>query len=251
MKLQSKVALVTGAGSGFGQGIALRLAAEGAAVAVVDLNAEAAGKVAAKISDAGGRSVPVQADVGGRAGAEEMVAKTIAAFGALDIVVNNAGVPQAYTFFTDFSDEKLDKLFAVNSKAIYYAAAAAFPFMKERGGAIVNTTSVGATRPRPGQSAYAASKAAARCLTQGLALELAPFRIRMNSVAPVAGDTPMLAQFNGGERTKENDDYLLSTIPLGRLCTPDDVAAAVLYLVSDEASLVTGVEIRVDGGRGV
>jgi 3-oxoacyl-[acyl-carrier protein] reductase len=251
MKLKSKVAIVTGAGSGFGRGIALRLASEGASVAVADLNREAAERVSSEINDAGGTSIALQADVGSRSGVERMVASTIDAFASIDILINNAGVPQSSIFFSEFGEEKLDQLLAVNFKSIYFGAAAVFPHMKGKGGVIVNTTSVGATRPRPGQSAYASSKAAAKCLTQALALELAPFKIRMNSVAPVAGDTPMLAQFNGGQRTKANDDYLLSTIPLGRLCTPADVAAAVLYLVSDEASLVTGIEIRVDGGRGV
>jgi 3-oxoacyl-[acyl-carrier protein] reductase len=249
--MQSKVAIITGGGSGFGRGIALLLAAEGVAVVVADLNAEAAESVASEIRSAGGRSLAVQADVGVRAGAEKMAAVAVQQFGSLDILVNNAGMPQSSIFFAEYDDERLDRMLAVNYKSVYYGAAAAFPHMKEKGGVIVNTTSVAATRPRPGTAAYSSSKAAARALTKALALELAPFRIRVNSIAPVAGDTPMLAQFNHGRRTKDHEDRLLNTIPLGRLCTPDDVAAAVLYLVSDGASLVTGTELLVDGGRGV
>lgn len=251
MSLKSKVAIVTGGGSGFGRGIALRLAAEGAAVMVADLNQEAAEKVSAEIKNAGGKSAAVRADVAKRAGADEMVAATIKVFGSLDILVNNAGMPQSSIFFADFDDERLDRILAVNYKSIYYGAAAAFPHMKEKGGSIVNTTSVAATRPRPGLAAYASSKAAAQTLTKALALELAPFKIRMNAVAPVAGDTFMLAQFNHDRRTKEHEEKLVNSIPLGRLCTPDDVASAVIYLVSDGASLVTGAEILVDGGRGI
>jgi len=250
MSFQGKVAIVTGGGSGFGRAIALALAGKGAAVAVVDLNEAAAQQVAAEIVAAGGRALAVGADIGTRAGAEQAVGETVKAMDGLDILVNNAGIPQKVMFFADLDDAKLDQLLAVNVKSIYYCTAAAFPHMKEKGGSVVNITSVAATRPRPGLVAYAASKAAAQVLTKGLALDLAPHSIRMNSVAPVAGDTPMLAQFIG-ERSQAKDADYASTIPLRRLCQPQDVAAAVLYLASDDASMVTGAEILVDGGRGI
>lgn len=252
VRFREKIGIVTGAGSGFGYEIARRFAQEGGRVVIVDLNVAAGEEAVAKIGAAGDAAVFCEADVATRAGADKMVEAAISEFGGLDVLVNNAGVPQRPCYFADLDEERYDRMFAVNAKAIYLSAVAALGAFKERGGGvIVNTTSIGGTRPRPGMSAYAASKAAANTITKALALELAPDKIRVNAVAPVAGDTPMLSEFMGGQESGDKRKAFIDSVPLGRLSTPQDVAAAILFLASDEASLITGAELAVDGGRGV
>ncbi|UXX81488.1 glucose 1-dehydrogenase [Roseovarius pelagicus] len=252
MRFKDKVGIVTGSASGFGFEIARRFAEEGGSVVVVDLNPEAGERAAAKISDAGHKSVFCEADVATRAGADAMVKAAVDSFGGLDVLVNNAGVPQRPCHFAALDENHYDLMFAVNAKAIYLSAAAALSAFKSGGGGvIVNTTSIGGSRPRPGMSAYAASKAAANAITKALALEMASDNVRVNAVAPVAGDTPMLSEFMGGEPSEDKRQAFVNSVPLGRLSTPQDVASAILFLASDEASLITGAELAVDGGRGV
>ncbi len=253
MKLDGKVALVTGAGSGMGRAIAEVFAKEGAKISVVDLDAAKGQETVELIKQAGGAARFIRADVSLAPDAEKMIKETVSAFGRLDMVVNNAGVPMGPTPIEEVTEALYDRIMGVNVKAIYLAAKYATPIMKQQGGGVmVNITSIAGVRPRPGLNIYCASKGGAIVLTKALAIELAPHKIRVNSVGPVAADTPMLAKFIGDKREYEQGrkDFI-STIPLGRLAKPEDIAYAVLYLVSDEASLVTGINLEVDGGRGI
>jgi len=243
MRLSRKVAIVTGGGSGFGAAICRRFIDEGASVALVDCRPERGGVVADEIG-----ALFIEADVASDADARRMIATTVDRFGGLDILVNNAGAPQAPTPVTDTDEHDFDRLMAVNAKAIFLAAKHAVPIMRQRGaGVILNTVSVAAIRPRPRLTAYNASKGAALILSKSLAIELAPDRIRVNAVCPGPGDTPMLATFVGGDA--ETRAAFLQSIPLGRLCAPIDVADAMVFLASDEASFITGAVLEVDGGR--
>lgn len=250
MRLQDKVALVTGGGSGFGEGIAMRFAAEGAKVAVVDLNAEAAERVANDILANDGTAIGIAADVANRAQSQAMIDDTVKAYGRLDILVNNAGISHKNQPMLEVTEEELDRVYAVNVKAIYLAAYAAVPlFRNQGGGVIINTSSTAGLRPRPGLSWYNASKGAVNILTKSMAIELAPDRIRVNGLCPVAGETPLLSTFMGKEDSEEARAPFIASIPLGRLSTPEDLANAALYLASDEASMITGVLLEIDGGR--
>ena len=249
MRLAGKTAIVTGSGSGFGEGIARTMAREGAAVAVNDVNEDGGNRVAKTITDAGGRAIFVAADVTRADDVQAMVAQAVAAFGGLDILVNNAGVSHKRKPMLDVTEDELDRILAVNVKGLFHTANAAIPAMQTRGGgAIINIASTGAVRPRPGLTWYNATKGAVTTLTKSMAVELADDKIRVNAVNPVAGDTPLLATFLG-EDTPENREAFRQTVPMGRLSTPEDVANAVLFLASDEAALVTGVCLEVDGGR--
>ena len=246
MRLEGKVALVTGGGSGFGAAICRRFADEGAKVVVVDRDAAGGERTA---GDIGAAAVFVLADVSRSADVRRMIQTTVYRFGRLDILVNNAGLPQAPAPFAETTEADFDRLFAVNAKAIFLAAQQAVPIMRKQGGGVIlNTVSVAAIRPRPNLLAYNSSKGAALVMSKSLAVELAPDRIRVNAVCPGPGDTPMLATFVGGDSDAHRAAFLAS-IPLGRLCTPDDVANAMLFLASDEGAFVTGATIEVDGGR--
>ena len=249
MRLQDKVAIVTGGGAGFGEGIARRFAAEGAKVLVADIDDQAGQAVARAIGEAGGAADYVHADVSVGPEVAAMVGRALARFGGLDILVNNAGMPQWNGPMLEVDEATFDRIFAVNVKSIYLAAIHAVPALERRGGgAIINTASTAGIRPRPGLTWYNGSKGAVIALTKSMAIELAPKRIRVNALCPVAGDTAMLADFMGGD-TPENRARFVASIPLGRLSRPEDVANAALYLASAEAAFITGVALEVDGGR--
>ena len=244
MRLQDKIAIVTGAGSGFGAGIARKFAAEGARVVVADLNGEAARAVADEIG-----GTPVTANVATEDGIRAMADAALSLGGRVDILVNNAGVTHLPSPMEDVSEDDFDRILAVNCKAIYLAARIIVPIMKaQKSGAIVNIASTAGVSPRPRLSWYNASKGWVITATRAMAVELAPFGIRVNALNPVAGETPLLASFMG-EDTPEMRAKFLSTIPIGRFSTPEDLGNAACFLASDEASMITGVAMEVDGGR--
>ncbi len=244
MRLQGKTAIVTGAGSGFGAGIARRFAAEGARVMLADINAAAAEAAA---SECGGRAQVV--DVSRDASVAEMAAAAMAAWGQIDILVNNAGITHLPQPMEEVSEAEFDRILAVNAKSVYLTARHIVPLMKAaRRGAILNVASTAGVSPRPRLSWYNASKGWMITATKSMAVELAPFGVRVNAINPVAGETPLLKSFMGQD-TPEIRAKFLATIPLGRFSTPEDMANAALYLCSDEASMVTGVAMEVDGGR--
>ncbi len=245
MRLKDKTAIVTGAGSGFGEGIAKRFAAEGARVLVADIDAHAAKRVAGDIE--GG--VACTADVSDGDQVKAMVEAAEKAFGGLNILVNNAGVAQRRGPMLEVAEADFDRIYAVNVKSIYWGAIHAVPLLRKRkAGVILNIASTAAVSPRPGLTWYNGSKGAVVTLTKSMAAELAPERIRVNAINPVIGETGLTEAFMGGD-TPELRRKFIATIPLGRMSTPTDVANAALYLSSDEAAFITGVALEVDGGR--
>ena len=241
MQLEGRVAVVTGAASGFGEGIARRYAEEGARVVLADLNDQMGGRIADEIG-----GTYVHADVSDRDDVRAMVRTAVDAYGRLDTMVNNAGVTHVNRPMLEVGEDEFDRIFEVNVKAIYLAAMEVVPLMREQGGGcIVNTASTAGLRPRPGLTWYNASKGAVITMTKSMAAELGPDNIRVNALCPVAGDTPLLPSFLGAN-TREAFE---ATVPLGRLSTSEDVARAALWLASDEASFITGVALEVDGGR--
>ncbi len=246
MRLKGKTALVTGAAQGFGLGIAETFAREGAMVALLDLKREAAEEAARGIGEG---AFALAGDVSVAADVDRAVSETLSAFGGLDILVNNAGVSHRNRPMLEVEEEEFDRVFAVNVKSIYHFARAVVPhFRQSGGGVILNIGSTAGIRPRPGLAWYNASKGAVNLLSKSMAVELAPDRIRVNAIAPVAGETPLLATFMG-EDTPEKRAQFKATIPWGRLSTPQDIANAALFLCSDEAEMVTGAVLTVDGGR--
>lgn len=249
MRLAGKVAIVTGAASGFGQGIAERFAAEGAKLIVNDVNADNGERVAAGIRSAGGDAHFLRADVSRGADVAALLEGTIARFGQLDIVVNNAGVSHRNQSMLDVEEAEFDRVYAINVKSLYWSARHMVPYFKTRGGGVfVNIASTAGVRPRPGLVWYNGSKGAAIVTSRAMAVELAPFGIRVNVINPVAGETPLLATFMG-EDTPAQRAKFLATIPLGRFSQPRDIANAALFLASDEADFITGACLEVDGGR--
>ena len=247
MRLKNMIAIVTGAASGFGEGIARRFADEGARVLVADIDAERGARVAQAIPN----GLFHRVDVADGRQVQAMIQAATEAFGGLDILVNNAGIAQRRGPLDGFSEEQFDRLYAVNVKSIYHATLAALPIFRQRGGGvIVNTASTAAGRPRPGLTWYNGSKGAVVSLTRSLAVELAPDRIRVNAINPVIGETALTAEFMGGD-TPELRKSFVASVPLGRMSRPTDIANAALYLVSDEAEFITGVCLDVDGGRSV
>ncbi len=245
-RLKDKVAIITGAASGFGEAMAKRFAEDGAKVVVADLNAKGAERVAGEIGKA---AIWVQTDVSQRSEFDEMVGETMTVFGRIDIMVNNAGYTHRNGDMLAVDEPTFDLITAVNMKAIYHAALAVVPIMERQGGGVILTTaSTAGIRPRPGLTWYNASKGWAITATKSMAVELAPKNIRVNCLCPVAGETGMLALFMG-EDTPEKRAQFRASIPLGRLSTPTDVANAALWLVSSEAEFITGVALEVDGGR--
>ncbi|MFN5156483.1 MAG: glucose 1-dehydrogenase [Betaproteobacteria bacterium] len=250
MRLKDKITIVTGAASGFGEGIARLYAAEGARVAVADINGPGAEAVARSIGPA---AIAVRCDVTPRADIEALVAATRAAFGGrIDVVVNNAGGTHRNGPLLDVDEATFDRVYAVNVKSIFHMVHAVVPLMRaQKAGVILNVGSTAGIRPRPGLTWYNGSKGAVNLLSKSLAAELGPDGIRVNAICPVMGVTGLLEQFMGMPDTPENRRKFLATIPLGRLSTPQDIAKAALYLASDDAEFITGVEFPVDGGRTV
>ncbi|WP_137926678.1 SDR family oxidoreductase [Cupriavidus sp. 2SB] len=249
-RLAGKVAVVTGGGSGFGEGIAHTFAREGASVMVADLNLDAAERVASAIRDAGGQARAVRADVSHGDDVAAMRDATIAAFGRVHCVVNNAGTTHRNKPILDITEEDFDRVYAVNVKSIYWSAQHFIPHFRQHGGGnFVNVASTAGIRPRPGLVWYNGSKGAVIVASKAMAAELGPDNIRVNCVNPVIGATGLLEQFMGVPDTPENRAKFLATIPMGRMSTPQDVANACLYLASDDANFITGTCIEVDGGR--
>ena len=245
--LDGKVAIVTGAGSGFGKGIAELFSQEGATVVVADIDAARAAEVAA---DIGATAISVAADVSRKADVDAMVEAAVAAFGGLDIVVNNAGTTHRNQSLMTVTEDEFDRIYAVNVKSIYLTTLAAVPALEKRGGgSIINTASTAGLRPRPGLTWYNGSKGAVITLTKSMAAELAPKNIRVNAINPVIGETGLLEEFMGAPDTPENRARFLAGIPLGRMSKPSDIANAALFLADPASSFVTGVAIEVDGGR--
>ena len=250
MRLQGKVAIVTGAASGFGAEIARQYVNEGAKVALADINEAGAKDVAEPL---GAAALPVKCDVTRRADIDALVAATLKAFGGrLDVVVNNAGWSHRNGPLLDVDEAAFDKVYAINVKSIFHMTHAVVPILRrQKSGTIVNIGSTAGIRPRPGLTWYNSTKGAVNLMSKSLAVELAPDNIRVNVICPVMGVTGLLEQFMGMPDTPENRKKFLATIPLGRLSTPLDIARAAVFLASDDAEFITGVEFPVDGGRTV
>lgn len=247
MRLKNKVTIVTGAASGFGKAIATRFVQEGATVVVADINGDGAKQVAAELGEL---ATAFTCDVSRRDDVEALVAHAHGRSDRLDAVVNNAGWTHRNQPMLGVDEATFDRVFAINVKSIFHMTLAAVPLMRRaRSGVILNVGSVAGLRPRPGLTWYNASKGAANLLSKSLAAELAPDGIRVNAICPVIGATGLIGEFMGVPDTPENRRRFLATIPLGRFCEPDDVAHAAVFLASDEASFITGVELPVDGGR--
>ena len=244
MRLKNKIAIVTGGGSGFGAGIVKKFIQEGAKVVVADINLENAEKVA---MDTGGFAVEV--DVSNSLSFKNMVDKTLEKFGKIEIMVNNAGITHLPNSMENISEAEFDKIFAVNSKSVFFSAKYLVPKMTSIGGGnILNVASTAGISPRPNLSWYNATKGWMISATKAMAIELASKKIRVNALAPVAGETPLLKSFMGGD-TPEKREKFLSTIPIGRFSTPNDMGNAACFLCSEEASMITGLVLQVDGGR--
>ena len=251
MRLDGRVAVVTGAGSGIGAASALAMAKEGARVVVVDLNEASAKSTVEHIEKGGGQAVAVRADVTRAADNQMIVEKAIATWGRLDVFFANAGLPQSPQNVEEVDETIFDRIMAVNVKGVWLGAKYALPVMKkQRRGVFLITASTAAIRPRPGMQAYAASKGAVVTLTKSLALEAAGHGVRVVSIAPVATETPMLPAFMGKrEVDAESHARYVATVPLGRLNLPDDLARTAVFLASDDAAMITGTCVEVDGGR--
>lgn len=247
MRLQGKVAIVTGAGGGFGEGIAKLFAAEGAKVAVVDLRGDAAERVAHEIG-----GIALTADVGSADDVARTVEETVRRLGPPHILVNNAGTTHKNRPILEVDEATFDLMFRVNVKSIFNYVRSVAPVMRDNGGGVIlNVGSTAGIRPRPGLTWYNATKGAVNIASKSLAVELAPWKIRVNALCPVLGETGLLETFMGLPDTPENRARFIGTIPLGRLSTARDIANASLFLCSDEAEFITGVELPVDGGRTV
>lgn len=251
-RFTGKVAVVTGAGSGFGKAISLRFAAEGAAVVVADIHVANGETVAQEIENHGGLALFVDTDVSQGASMRNLMERGVEYFGGLDILINNAGFTHALMPMEELPEDDYDRVFATNTKSVYWSVVHGVARLRERGGGvIVNTASIGAIAPRPNITAYNATKGAVLTMTRGLAAELAP-DIRVNAVNPVAADTEFMRPIYGtGELPEKARKALTRDIPMGRLTEPTDVAAAVLFLASDDARFLTGVCLDVDGGRSI
>jgi 3-oxoacyl-[acyl-carrier protein] reductase len=248
MRLQGKVAVVTGAASGFGEGIARAYAAEGCKVVVADLNLEGARRVAGEL---GNLAVAICGDVAKGPDCQAIVDRALDAFGSLDIVVNNAGTTHRNKPVLDVTEAEFDRVYAVNVKSIYWMTQACLPVLRRqgKGGSIINISSTAGIRPRPGLTWYNGTKGAVNVITQSMAQELAKENIRVNAICPVIGATALLTEFMGTDDTPENRARFIATIPIGRMSQPSDVANAAVWLADPASSFITGVLLPVDGGR--
>jgi 3-oxoacyl-[acyl-carrier protein] reductase len=250
MRLTGKTAIVTGGGSGFGEGIAKTYAREGANVVVNDLNGAAAERVASEIALAGGKAIAVAGNVAQHEDWRKLREAALQDFGSMQIVVNNAGTTHRNKPVLEVTEAEFDRVYAVNVKSIYWSVQEFVPYFREQGGgSFINIASTAGVRPRPGLVWYNGSKGAVIIASKSLAVELGPERIRVNCINPVIGETALLSEFMGVEDTPQNRQKFLAGIPLGRFSTPQDIANAALYLASDEAEFITGVCLEVDGGR--
>ncbi|NUY02966.1 SDR family oxidoreductase [Paraburkholderia youngii] len=250
MRLTGKTAIVTGGGSGFGEGIAKTFAREGANVVVNDLNGPAAERVASEIAISGGKAIAVPGNVAHRDDWRTLREAALEDFGSVQIVVNNAGTTHRNKPVLEVTEDEFDRVYAVNVKSIYWSVQEFVPYFRgQGGGSFINIASTAGVRPRPGLVWYNGSKGAVIVASKSLAVELGPQRIRVNCVNPVIGETALLSEFMGVEDTPQNRQKFLAGIPLGRFSTPQDIANAALYLASDEAEFITGVCLEVDGGR--
>jgi 3-oxoacyl-[acyl-carrier protein] reductase len=246
MRLEGKVAIVTGAGSGLGQSIAETYAREGAQVAVLDVNESAAKSVAGRI---GNRAIAVRCDVTRQAEINNAMEEVRGALGNVNVLVNNAGVTHLNKPMGEIAEDEFDRVFDVNVKGLFLFSQAAIPAMRKNGGGvIINIGSTAALRPRPGLTAYNATKGAVHMLSKTMAVELAPDKIRVCTIAPVASETPLLPTFMGGDDAEKRAKFV-ATVPLGRFARPQDIANAAVFLASDEAEFITGNVLEVDGGR--
>ena len=244
MRLENKVAIVTGGGSGFGAGIVKKFSEEGAKVVVADIDIAAAEEIANSF-----KSFPIEVDVSKSESFKNMINKTLGHFERIDIIVNNAGITHLPKNMEEVQEPEFDRIFAVNSKSVYFSAKYLVPLMTAgEGGIILNVASTAGISPRPHLSWYNASKGWMISATKSMAVELAPKGIRVNAIAPVAGETPLLKSFLG-EDTPERRKKFLGTIPIGRFSTPEDMGNAACFLCSNEASMITGTILEVDGGR--
>ena len=250
MRLKNKVAIITGGASGFGKGIVEKFVKEGAKVVIADINYDSAKELQNVIGDS---AIAVNVDVSKKNEVDNMIEKTVKHFSEVNILVQNAAIGMKPQSLLDTSEELFDRLFAVNVKSVYLGAKAVIPVFKNQGtgGVILNTVSTAALRPRPGLTIYNSTKGALIPMTKALALEVAEYGIRVNGICPVAGETPMLKDFLGSANPEENHKKFISTVPLGRLAEPEDVANASLYLCSEEANFITGVMLEIDGGRSI
>ncbi len=248
-RLHDKVAIVTGSGSGFGEGIAKRYAQEGARVVVNDINAAGGERVVRDINAAGGRALFCAGDVASDRDVGALVRFAIERFGDLDIIVNNAGTTHRNQPMLDVAEDEYDRIYRVNVKSLYLTARHAVPhFRRKKSGVFITIASTAGVRPRPGLTWYNGSKGAAIVTSRSMAAELAPDNIRVNVINPVAGETGLLADFMGVD-TPEMRAKFVATIPLGRLSQPSDIATAAVFFASDEAAFITGACLEVDGGR--
>ena len=246
MRLSGKSAIVTGGASGFGAGIVRRFILEGARVVIADIDGDAALAMAGELGDA---ALGLQVDVASADGVSSMVETTVRSMGGVDILVNNAGIGHRPEPMENLSEDTFDRIFEVNIKSIFRTAQHVVPIMKKNGsGAILNIGSTGGVSPRPNLTWYNASKGWVITATRSMAIELAASGVRVNALNPVAGETPLLKTFMG-EDTPEIRAKFLASIPIGRFSTPEDMGAAATFLCSDEASMITGVALEVDGGR--
>ncbi len=252
MRLADRVAVITGAGSGIGRASALLFAQEGARVVVADVEATGGAETVRLIQQQGGAAAFVRTDVTRPADVQRMLDTALEQYGRLDVLFNNAGLAMPFTPIEQVDEALLDRLLAVNVKGVFFGCQLAAPMLKrQRSGVILNTASTAGIRPRPGLSAYNMTKGAVITLTKTLALELAPYQVRVVALCPVATDSPMLPAFIGDQDPAEARRRFIESIPLGRLNTPEDLARAALWLASDEAAMVTGTAFEVDGGRDV